>query len=99
MKEFGTALTLTGMAQLAECCSAKQRVTCLIPGQGTRLGFSWSPVRVCARGNETTFLPHTSVSLSLFLPPFPSLKISKILKKKKRIWNIRQYFSLQIVCL
>ena len=28
--------------------------------------------------------PHTDVSLPLFLLPFPSLKINKILKKKKK---------------
>ena len=30
-------------------------------------------VGVCVRGNQLMFLSHTDVSLSPFLPPFPSL--------------------------
>ena len=36
------------------------------------------------RGSQMTFLLHIDVSLPLFLPPFPSLKINKIFKKIKK---------------
>ncbi|KAF6125117.1 hypothetical protein HJG60_009665 [Phyllostomus discolor] len=41
----------------------------------------WVPSWGCVRGN---LFSHTDVSLPLFLPPFLSLKINKILEKKKK---------------
>ena len=53
--------------------AANQRVTGLIPSQGTRLGCRPGPqLGVCERQ------PHIDVFLPLFLPPFPSFqKINK----------------------
>ena len=60
-------LALAGMAQWVECQPANQKVTSLIPSQGTCLGCRPGPhLVVCKRQ------PHIDVSLPLFLPPFPS---------------------------
>ena len=59
---------LVGVAQWTDCWSANQKVADSIPSQGTGLG--------CRPGLQWGVLkrqPHTDVSLSLFLPPFPSL--------------------------
>ena len=62
-------LALAGVAQWIDCQPANQRVTGLIPGQGTCLGCGPGPHLGVCEGQ-----PHTDVSLPLFLPPFPSLK-------------------------
>ena len=62
---------LAGVAQWIECEPANQRVAGSIPSQGTCLG--------CGPGPQQGALerqPHTDVSLTLFLPPFPPLKIN-----------------------
>ena len=77
VKHFKTGLkcvrnvALADVAQLFECRPANQKVTCSIPSQGTCLGCGpGSRKGVCERQ------PHIDVSLPLFLPPFPSLKIN-----------------------
>ena len=52
-----------------------QRVTGLIPSQDTCLGCGPGP-QLEARERQ----PHIDVSLSVFLPPFPSLNINKFNK-------------------
>ena len=59
-------LALAGVAQWIERRPANQRVASSIPRQGTCL---------CCRAHERQ--PHIDVSLPLFLPPFPCLKINK----------------------
>ena len=59
---------LAGVAEWIECQPVNQRVTGLIPSQGTCLG--------CGPGPQLGVYnrqPHVNVSLPLFLPPFPSL--------------------------
>ena len=59
---------LAGVAQWVEHWPANERVTGLIPRQGTCLGYGPGPqCRVCERQ------PHIDVSLPLFLLPVPSL--------------------------
>ena len=58
---------LAGVAQWIECQPVNQKVTGLIPGQGTCLVVGPVPRRGCLRGNQL-FLSHIDVSL----PPFPS---------------------------
>ena len=53
-----------GVAQWTECQPVNQGVTGLIPHLGCMAGF---------RAGQ----PHIDVSLPLFLPPFPSLKMNK----------------------
>ena len=62
---------LAAMAQWIEHWTTKHRVTGLTPGQGTCLGCGLGPIGGGVRGN------HTLAFLSLFLSPFPSLKINK----------------------
>ena len=62
-------VALAGVAQWIECRAVNQRVAGLIPSQGTHLGCR--PGSQC-RARERQ--PHIDVSLSLFLPPFPSLQ-------------------------
>ena len=69
--------TLAGMAEWIECRPANQRVTSSIPSLGHMPGLR---VRSLVGGAGEA----TDVSLPLFLPPFPSLKINKILKKKSK---------------
>ena len=71
------------MGQWIECQPANQRVASLIPSQDTCLGYGPdSHLGACER--QLMFLSHIVVSLPLFLPSFPSLKIKiKSLKKKK----------------
>ena len=58
---------LADVLQWIECWPVKQRVTSLIPSQGTCLGCKPDPQwRTCE--NQ----PHIDVSVLLFLPPFPS---------------------------
>ena len=57
-----------GVAQWTECRPVNQRVTSLIPSQGTCLG--------CGPGHQEGAFerqPHIDASLLLFLPPFPLL--------------------------
>ena len=42
---------------------------------------------VCVRSNWSMFLSHINVSLPLFLPPLPSLKINKWSLKKNTEWR------------
>ena len=56
-----------------EHCPVNQKVTGLIPGQGTYLGGGFSSGQGgTEREPIDVSLPH-HVSLPLFLPPFPSL--------------------------
>ena len=71
LSKFGMALA--GVAQWIEHQPVSQKVTDLIPGQGTCLGCRPGPQLGGARGTWSMFLSHISVSLFLFLPPFPSL--------------------------
>ena len=59
---------LAGIAQWIECQPANQRVTSLIPSQGTCLGCRPGP-QLGAHEEK----PHIDVSLPVFLPPLPSL--------------------------
>ena len=54
----------------------KPKVTGLIPSQGTCLGCQPGPWWEAHKRQ-----PHIDVSLPLFLPPFPSLKINKVFLK------------------
>ena len=58
---------LADVAQWIEYWPANQRVTSLIPSQGTCLGYGPGP-QLGAYERQ----PHNDVSLPLFLPPFPS---------------------------
>ena len=66
-----TESALAGVAQWIEHWPANQGVTSLIPSQGTSL--CWGPGPQWGAYERQ---PHIDVSLSLFLPPFPSLKIN-----------------------
>ena len=60
-------MALAGVAQWIEHQPVNQKVTSLIPGQGTCLGCrSGLQLQTCKR-------QLIDVSLPLFLPPFPSL--------------------------
>ena len=59
---------LTSVAEWIEYQPANQKVTGLIPGQGTCLGCRMGP-----QCGAREWQPHTDVSLPLFLLPFPSL--------------------------
>ena len=61
------------MAQWIECRPVKQRVAGSIPSQGTCLGCGPGPQYGASESQ-----PHIDVSLPLFLPPFPSLKVNKL---------------------
>ena len=63
---------MAGEAQWIEYWLANQRVAGLIPHQDTCLGCGTGP-----QSGVRERQPHIDVSLSLFLPPFPSLKINK----------------------
>ena len=62
---------LVGVAQWTECWPANQRVTGSIPSQGPCLGCGPAP-----QWGAHEMQPHV-MFLSLFPPPFPSLKLSK----------------------
>ena len=62
---------LADVAQWVERQTAKQRVTGSIPSQPTCLGCRPGPQWAGYKRQ-----PHTDISLPLFLPPFPSLKIN-----------------------
>ena len=60
-----------------------RKATGSIPSQGTSLGCRPGPwLGVCKRQPTDVSLTQQCFFLSLFLPPFPSLKINKILKKE-----------------
>ena len=59
---------LAGVAQWIERQPGNQRVSGLIPSQGTCLGCRPDP-----QWGVGERQPHTDVSLPLFLPPFPSV--------------------------
>ena len=61
-------LALVGVAQWTEQGLVNQRVSCLIPSQGTCLGGRPGP-QLVPREEQ----PHIDVSHYLFLLPFPSL--------------------------
>ena len=63
---------LAGVAQWIESQTVNQRITSSIPSQGTCLDCGPDP---WMEAHERQ--PHIDVSLLLFLPPFPSLKINK----------------------
>ena len=60
-------IALACVAHWIECRPVNQRVTGLIPSQGTCLG--------CTPGPLHERYPHIDVSLPLFLPPFSSKNI------------------------
>ena len=60
-------LALASVAQWIECQPTNQRVTGLIPSQGTRLGCGPGPQHGVHKKQ-----PYIGVSLPLFLPSFPS---------------------------
>ena len=62
--------TLAGAAQWIEHQFVNQRVAGSIPSRGTYLGCRSGP-----QLEEHERQPPTNVSLPLFLPPFPSLKL------------------------
>ena len=64
-----------GVAQWIERWPENQRVAGLIPSQGTCLGCGPGPQQGVQKRQ-----PHIDVSPSLFLPPFPSLKIKSKIK-------------------
>ena len=70
---YGKTTALAGVAQWMEHRPVHQKVTSSIPSQGTCLGCGPGPHLGRARGNWPVYLSHISVSLPLFLPPFPSL--------------------------
>ena len=63
---------LAGVVQWIEHWPANQRLSSSIPSQGTCLGCRPGPQW---RMHERQ--PQIDVSLPLFLPPFPSLKVNK----------------------
>ena len=63
---------LADVAQWIEHWPVNQKVTGLIPSQGTCLGHRPDPGWGAVRGSQMIFLSHINVSLPLFLPPFPS---------------------------
>ena len=65
---------LANVAQLVGHHPIKQKVAGSIPGQGKSLGGRPGPrLGTCARSNRLMFLSHVDISLTLFLPPFPTL--------------------------
>ena len=65
-------LALAAVAQCIECQPANQRVSGLIPSQGTCLGCGPGPW-LGAHDTQPTNVSHIDDSLPLFLSPFPSL--------------------------
>ena len=63
---------LAGVAQWIEIWPVNQRVASSIPGQDIYLGCEPGP-----QEGAHEWQLHIDVSLPLFLPPFPSLKINK----------------------
>ena len=64
---------MTRVAEWVGRGPTKRKVACSIPGQGTCLGCGLSQVGAHTRGKQSMLLSLIDVSLSLFLPPFPSL--------------------------
>ena len=77
-------LALTYVAQLVGYIPAKGTVTGLIPSQSPYLGCRFGSYRAHPRGNKSMFVSHIDVSIPLFIPPFPPLKVNKIFFFKKR---------------
>ena len=82
------------MAQWIGCWPANQKVTGSIPSQGTCLGCRpGTQLGVCKR-------QPISVSLPLFLPPFPLSKnkynLKQLFKEKKYSWKV--YVSFGPLC-
>ena len=71
---------LAGVAQWIECQPVNQKVTGLIPGQGTCLGCGPGPPQGVHERQPIVSLTHRCFSPSL--PLF--LKINKILKRKEK---------------
>ena len=65
-------LALASVAQWIECRPVNRKVACLIPSQGTCLGRGPGP-QLGAREATRCYISHTSVFLSSFSLPFPSL--------------------------
>ena len=63
-----TQSALAGVAQWIECWPANQRVTGLVPSQGTCLSYEPGP-QWGVHKKKT----HIDVSFPVFLPPLPSL--------------------------
>ena len=70
---------LVGVAQWIGHQTVKQRITSLIPSQGTCLGCGPGP-----QWGAHERRPHIKVSLPFFLPPFPPIKINKYILTKER---------------
>ena len=79
------------MAQWIERQPANQRVTGLIPSQGTRLGCR-PGLQLGAHKKQ----PLIDVSLPLFLPLFPCLKINKIKILEKALAGVAQGLSASL---
>ena len=88
---------LAVVAQWIECLLANQRVAGSIPSQGTCLGCVSGPWLGVYKRH-----PQIAVSLPLFYPPFSSLKINKIFKKRKKIVGLipsRLWVQSQLGCV
>ena len=75
------SFALAGVAQWIEHQPANGKATSWLPGQGACLGCGPGSPTGGVREATDPCMPHIGVSLPLFLPPFPSLKINKIFLK------------------
>ena len=64
---------LAGVAQWTERRAVNQKVPVRAQAWVAGQVPSWE----CVRGNQLMYLSHINVSLPLFLPPSPSLKVTK----------------------
>ena len=74
----------TAVAHLVGHHPTKWKVASSIPGQGKCLGCGFSPQSGHIREAANKCFSYISVSLALFLPPFPRPSLSK--RKKKQFW-------------